>query len=294
MDRFSCMQVFVKAVELGSISAAAVELDLSSQVAGKHIRFLEQALEIKLLNRTTRQQSLTDAGRIYYEKAKHILAEMEEAEAFLAETRSTPRGKLRISAPVTFGNHALAPAITEFLKRYPEVSVELNLSNRKIDLVEEGYDIIFRSGELQDSGLLSRGLAPYKLVLCASPDYIRNSPVLETPDDLKHHECLVFTHSILRTQWSFKGPDGISSALITGRFWTNSGEALRAAAIAGQGLLLQPYELVADDLVNGRLIQVLTEYQPVVGSLHILYSRDRRMTPKLKSFIDFIVLKFGI
>ena len=121
MDRFSCMQVFVKAVELGSISAAAVELDLSSQVAGKHIRFLEQALEIKLLNRTTRQQSLTDAGRIYYEKAKHILAEMEEAEAFLAETRSTPRGKLRISAPVTFGNHALAPAITEFLKKYPEV-----------------------------------------------------------------------------------------------------------------------------------------------------------------------------
>ncbi|MEG0130756.1 MAG: LysR family transcriptional regulator [Acinetobacter sp.] len=288
------MQVFVKAVDLGSISAAAIELDLSSQVAGKHIRFLEQTLEIKLLNRTTRQQSLTDAGRIYYEKAKHILAEMQEAEAFLAETRSTPRGKLRISAPVTFGNHALAPAITEFLKTYPEVSVELNLSNRKIDLVEEGYDIIFRSGELQDSGLLSRGLAPYKLVLCASPKYINSSDPLRSPEDLKHHECLVFTHSVLRTQWSFKGPDGISSALITGRFWTNSGEALRAAALAGQGLLLQPYELVADDLAEGRLIQVLTEYEPVVGSLHILYSRDRRMTPKLKSFIDFIVLKFGI
>lgn len=294
MDRFSCMQVFVKAVELGSISAAAVELDLSSQVAGKHIRFLEQVLEIKLLNRTTRQQSLTDAGRIYYEKAKHILAEMEEAEAFLAETRSTPRGKLRISAPVTFGNHALAPAITEFLNIYPEVSVELNLSNRKIDLVEEGYDIIFRSGELQDSGLLSRGLAPYRLVLCASPKYINSSDLLRTPDDLKNHECLVFTHSVLRTQWSFKGADGISSVLITGRFWTNSGEALRVAAIAGQGLLLQPYELVADDLANGRLVQVLTEYEPVVGALHILYSRDRRMTPKLKSFIDFIVLKFGI
>ncbi|MEG2273399.1 MAG: LysR substrate-binding domain-containing protein, partial [Acinetobacter sp.] len=196
--------------------------------------------------------------------------------------------------PVTFGNHALAPAITEFLKTYPEVSVELNLSNRKIDLVEEGYDIIFRSGELQDSGLLSRGLAPYKLVLCASPKYINSSDPLRSPEDLKHHECLVFTHSVLRTQWSFKGPDGISSALITGRFWTNSGEALRAAALAGQGLLLQPYELVADDLAEGRLIQVLTEYEPVVGSLHILYSRDRRMTPKLKSFIDFIVLKFGI
>ncbi|KAA8731482.1 LysR family transcriptional regulator [Acinetobacter qingfengensis] len=294
MDRFSCMQVFVKTVELGSISAAAIELDISSQVAGKQIKSLEQLLEIKLLHRTTRQQSLTDAGRIFYEKAKYILAEMEEAENFLAEIKSTPRGKLRISAPVTFGNHVLSLVIVEFLKKYPEVNVELILTNRKVDLIEEGYDIVFRSGDLQDSGLISRLLVPYKLVLCASPEYIKFNKKLANPEDLKNHECLVFTHSALKTQWSFKKNNQITSVLISGKYWTNSGEALRIAAIAGQGILLQPYQLVSDDLNSGRLIRILPEYEPINSSMHILYSRDRRMPPKLKSFIDFILIKFGI
>lgn len=287
------MQVFVKAVDLGSISAAAAELNLSSQLAGKQIRALEQGLGIKLLNRTTRRQSLTDGGRVFYERAKNILAEMDAAEALIAETRSTPRGRLRVSAPITFGSRALAPCIPEYLKLHPEVSVDLSLTNRTVDLIEEGFDVVFRTGELPDSGLLARRLASHKLVLCASPAYLKTAPPLRRPEDLLKHECLMFMLTSLRTQWSFDGPDGRVSIPITGRFSTDSGEALRAAAVAGMGVLMQPYELVNEELKAGRLKRLLSQYEPVARPLHALYAPDRRMTPKLRSFLDFAARKFA-
>lgn len=287
------MQVFVKAVELGSISAAAAELDLSSQLAGKQVRALEQGLGIKLLNRTTRRQSLTDAGRTFYERAKNILAEMEAAEALIAETRSTPRGRLRISAPITFGSHALAPEIPKYLRQHPEVTLDLSLTNRTVDLIDEGFDVVFRTGELPDSGLMARPLAPHRLVLCAAPSYLRSAAKLRRPEDLQGHECLVFQLTSLRTQWSFDGPQGRVSIPITGRFSTDSGEALRAAAVAGMGVLLQPQELVAEEIQAGRLVRLLPAYEPVARPLHALYAPDRRMTPKLRSFLDFAVERFG-
>lgn len=287
------MQVFVKAVELGSLSAAADELDISSQLAGKQMRALEQGLGIKLLNRTTRRQSLTDAGRMFYERAKSILSEMADAEALLAETRAVPRGRLRISAPITFGSRALAPLIPEFLKQYPEVSADLSLSNRTVDLIDEGFDVVFRTGELPDSGLLARRLAPYRMVLCAAPAYLKSAGALRTPEDLPRHECLVFSHTTLRTQWVFDGPQGRESVSINGRFSTDSSEALRAAAVAGQGIVLQPHELLAEDIEAGRLLRLLPAYEPAARPLHVLYAPDRRMTPKLRSFLDFAVLKFG-
>lgn len=287
------MQVFVKAVELGSISAAAAELDLSSQLAGKQVRALEQGLGIKLLNRTTRRQSLTDAGRTFYERAKNILAEMEAAEALIAETRSTPRGRLRISAPITFGSHALAPEIPQYLRQHPEVTLDLSLTNRTVDLIDEGFDVVFRTGELPDSGLMARPLAPHRLILCAAPAYLRSAAKLRRPEDLQGHECLVFQLTSLRTQWSFDGPQGRVSIPITGRFSTDSGEALRAAAVAGMGVLLQPQELVAEEIQAGRLVRLLPAYEPVARPLHALYAPDRRMTPKLRSFLDFAVERFG-
>lgn len=287
------MQVFVKAVETGSISAAAEELELSSQLAGKQLRALEHGLGIKLLNRTTRRQSLTDSGRIFYDHAKNILAEMEAAEALIAETRSVPRGRLRISAPITFGSHALAPEIPEYLKLHPEVLLDLSLTNRTVDLVDEGFDVVFRTGELPDSGLLARSLAPLRLVLCAAPAYLKSAGKLSKPEDLQRHECLVFSHTSLRTQWSFEGPDGLVSVPISGRLSTDSGEALRSAAVAGMGVLLQPHELVAGEIDVGRLVRLLPEYEPPTRPLHMLYAPDRRMTPKLRSFIDFTVKKFG-
>lgn len=293
MDRLACMKVFVKAVEAGSISSAAAELNLSSQLAGKQIRALEDGLGIKLLTRTTRRQSLTDSGQLFYERARNILAEMEAVEALMAETRSEPRGRLRISAPITFGSHGLAPEIPEYLRQHPEVSIDLSLTNRTVDLVEEGFDVVFRTGDLPDSSLIARRLASYRLALCAAASYIKLAEPLRAPLDLLKHECLVFSHTSLRTQWSFDGPEGRVTVPINGRFSTNSGEALRAAAVAGMGILLQPYELVADEIEAGRLIRLLPEYEPAARSLHVLYASDRRMTPKLRSFLDFAVQKFS-
>ncbi|RQR35440.1 LysR family transcriptional regulator [Burkholderia sp. Bp9143] len=293
MDRLACMKVFVRAVEAGSISSAANELNMSPQLAGKQIRALEEGLGIKLLSRTTRRQSLTDSGQLFYERAKSILAEMEAAEALMAETRSEPRGRLRISAPITFGSHGLAPEIPEYLSQHPEVSVDLNLSNRTVDLVEEGFDVVFRTGDLPDSSLIARRLGWYRLVLCAAPDYIRSAGKLRSPEDLTNHECLVFSHTVLRTQWTFDGPDGRVSVPIKGRFSTNSGEALRSTAVAGMGILLQPYELVADEIAAGRLVRLLPEYEPPARALHALYASDRQMTPKLRSFLEFAVNRFG-
>lgn len=287
------MQVFVRAVELGSISSAAEDLNISSQLAGKQVRALEQSLGIKLLNRTTRRQSLTDVGTVFYERARTILAEMEAAEALVEDARALPRGRLRISAPITFGSRALAPALVEYLRLYPDVTTDLSLSNRTVDLVEEGFDVVFRTGELPDSSLVARRLAPYRMALCAAPAYLKAAGTPHKPEDLPRHECLVFSHTALRTQWEFDGVEGRVSIAINGRFSTDSSEALRAAAVAGQGLILQPRELLNEDMAAGRLVRLMPDYEPVARALHLLYTADRRMTPKLRSFLDFAVEKFG-
>lgn len=294
MDRLHAMHVFARAVELGSFSAAAAELDISPQLAGKHVQALEASLGIKLLNRTTRRQSLTENGQLFYERAKNILAEMEAAEALIAESRAIPRGKLRVSAPITFGSHALAPLLRNYLRDHPEVAVDLSLSNRTVDLLEEGFDVVFRTGSLPDSGLRARALAPLKVLLCASPSYMQTSPPLDAPQDLHRHECLVFAHTSMRTEWVFEGPDGqVTSVPIVGRFTSDSGEALRAAAVAGHGILLQPSALVAEDIKAGRLVTVLNRYQAPSRPFHMLFAPDRRMTPKLRSFLDFASTHFG-
>jgi DNA-binding transcriptional LysR family regulator len=294
MDRLHAMHVFARAVELGSFSAAAAELDISPQLAGKHVQALEASLGIKLLNRTTRRQSLTENGQLFYERAKNILAEMEAAEALIAESRAIPRGKLRVSAPITFGSHALAPLLRNYLRDHPEVAVDLSLSNRTVDLLEEGFDVVFRTGSLPESGLRARALAPLKVLLCASPSYMQASPPLDAPQDLHRHECLVFAHTSMRTEWVFEGPDGqVTSVPIVGRFTSDSGEALRAAAVAGHGILLQPGALVAEDIKAGRLVTVLNRYQAPSRPFHMLFAPDRRMTPKLRSFLDFASTHFG-
>ena len=293
MDRFTSMRIFAKAVELGSFSAASDALQISSQLVGKHVRVLEQHLGVRLLNRTTRRQSLTEIGKTFYERVKIILAEVDAAESMAAETRAVPRGHIRINAPVTFGIHALAPKLPDYLAAFPEVSVDLTLANRVVDLIDEGYDAVFRVGELSDSGLMARSLAPYRLVLCAAPSYLNSRNPLETPMDLQRHECLGFSHTSLRTHWAFDGPDGRISVPVSGRLMVDSGEALLSAAVAGVGVMLQPIELVEAELDAGRLVVVLPEYRVPTRPMHIVYAPDRRMTPKLRSFLDFAVATFG-
>ncbi|MGE9764678.1 LysR family transcriptional regulator [Pseudomonas sp. PDM20] len=293
MDRLEQMATFVRAVELGSFSAVAEELQMSSQLVGKQVKMLEQHLGLSLLNRTTRRQSLTDFGRAFYQRAKLILADMEAAESLAAVTRGTPSGRLRINAPVTFGMRVLSPRLLEYMVRYPQVAVDLTLSNDLVDLVNDGYDVVFRIGELADSRLKAVPLAPYRLVLCAAPAYLARRPAILAPEDLSQHECLGFAFSDGRSSWTFDGPDGRIEVPITSRLTINQGDPLLAAAVAGLGVVLQPQELVSDALRSGTLVQLLPQYSVPTSPMHILYAPDRRLTPKLRSFLDFAIAAFG-
>jgi DNA-binding transcriptional LysR family regulator len=293
MDRLLSMTVFAKAVELGSFSAAADAFRMSPQLVGKHVQMLEQHLGVRLLNRTTRRQHLTEIGANYYEKVKVILAEVESAEGLAAESKARPSGRLRINAPVSFGIHALMPRLTDYMAAYPEVQVEVSLANRYVDALEEGADAVFRVGELSDSSRIARRLAPYRLILCAAPAYLNAHPPIKSPPDLASHECLGFAYTELRTHWSFDGPEGLVTVPVSGRLMIDSGEALLMAARAGMGVLLQPAELIEPELEAGRLVRVLPKYRPPDRPLHLLYAPDRQMTPKLRSFIEFAVAAFG-
>jgi DNA-binding transcriptional LysR family regulator len=293
MDRLSSMAAFVKAVETGSFSAAGDAMQMSAQLIGKHVHHLEQRLGVRLLNRTTRRQSLTDFGREFYERSKSILAEVEMAENLAAETQALPSGRLRINAPVSFGMQSLAPRLPEFMQANPMISVELTLANRSVDLIDEGFDVVFRVGQLSDSGLIARPLAPYRLILCAAPSYLNGRPPITTPWDLQEHECLGFSHTELRTHWTFDGPEGRVVVPVSGRYMADHGEPLLCAAIAGLGVMLQPVELVSHSLEQGALVPLLPDYPVPSRALHVLYAPDRRITPKLRTFLDFATSTFG-
>lgn len=293
MDRLTQMATFVKTVELGSFSAAAEDLNLSPQLVGKQVKMLEQHLGVSLLHRTTRRQSLTDFGRAFYPRAKLILADMQSAENLAALTRGTPSGRLRINAPVTFGIRTLSPRLLEYMVRYPQVSVDLTLSNELVDIVDDGYDAVFRIGELESSGLKALPLEPYQMVLCAAPSYLARRPPIINPWDLQQQECLGFTYSDGRSHWSFDSPEGRIDVPITSKLTINQGDPLLAAAVAGLGVVLQPIELVSDALRDGTLVRLLPQYPVPDTAMHILYAPDRRMTPKLRSFLEFAREAFG-
>lgn len=293
MDRVANMLAFARTVELGSFSAAADTLSLSPQMIGKQVRQLEDHLGLQLLNRTTRRQSLTDFGRAYYERVQHILAELESVEAFAAESLAQPRGLLRISAPLTFGAHALAKAVPDYVSLYPEVEIDLVLSDRVVDLIEDGIDVAFRVGKMADSSLVARSLKPMEPIVCAAPSYFIKKGRPAKPSDLAGHDILGFAHAIERMGWAFDGPSGREVVEVRSRFRANSGQALRALALAGMGIVLQPFDLVGDDIMDGRLVEVFQDYQAVTRPMHIVYPPHRRITPKLRSFIDFAVERFA-
>jgi len=246
------------------------------------------------LSRTTRRQHLTDIGAIYYDRVKGILAGVESAEGLVAEAHQTPRGRLKISAPATFGMYALSKSLPTFMEHYPALSVELSLSNRYVDLIHEGFDVAFRVGELADSGLIARPLRPYRLRLCASPHYLESKPSIRHPNDLIDHECLRFFHPELSTHWTFTTPEGVLAVPVSGRLIVDNGESLMAAARAGMGLLFQPDELVEEDLASGRLVEVLKDFPAPSRPLNVVFAPDRQMTPKLRLFIDFAIKAFGV
>lgn len=295
MDRLASMEVFVRVVEAGSLTAAGISLGLSSQMVGKHLRFLEERTGARLLHRTTRRQSLTEIGSAYYERCKLVLAEAEAADAVAQNLRATPRGKLRINAPLSFGAHSLTPALIRYMQRYPEVSVDLSLTDRVVDLAEEGYDAVIRISPLKDSGLIARALKPYQLIACASPAYLAQRGTPQVPADLASHECLGFAYWAAPPlfDWEFTGPSGTERVSVRSQFLVNNGQALRQAALSGFGITLQAEDMLREDLASGRLVQVLPSYAAPTRPMHIVFMPDRRPTPKLRSFVDFVVAEFG-
>lgn len=292
MDKLRSMEIFVATVDDGSFTAAAARFDMSAVMVGKHIAFLEERLGARLLTRTTRRQSLTEIGRQYVDQCRAILAQISAAETGAEAMHATPRGKLKITAPVSFGSEWISPAMTEYLAQHPEVSLDLNLNDRLVDIVEEGYDAAVRIGVLEDSSMVARALRPYRMVICAAPAYLERHGTPRTPEDLAHHECLDFMQWSHQVRWRLKGQLGANSVRES-RFRSNNGHALRIAALHGFGIVMQAEMLLANEIAAGRLVPVLEDCVPVARPMHLVYSRDRQPTPKLKTFIDFMLARFG-
>lgn len=295
LDRLGSMNAFVVATEEGSYAAAARRLDMSAQMVAKHVSALEARLGARLLNRTTRRQSLTEVGHAYYERCKHILTEALAADSLAQVMNATPRGKLRISAPVTFGSWGLMPFITGFLRRHPEVEIDLHLSDRFVDLVEEGYEVAFRLGPVGTSTLVARPLAPYPLLVCAAPAYLKARGMPQVPADLTKHECLGYAYWSRPpdSQWLFYEAGQLLSIQVGGRLRVNESKALLTAAIDGFGVLQGPADFLQPAIAAGELVPLLSEFEIPGRQMHLLYSADRQRTAKLRSFIDAAVEYFA-
>ncbi|WEF33087.1 LysR family transcriptional regulator [Pseudoduganella chitinolytica] len=292
MDKLKSMEVFVAAVDAGSFAGAAERCAMSAVMVGKHIRQLESLLGASLLTRTTRRQALTEIGRQYAAQCRQILAQIDMAESVAESMRVAPRGLLRVTAPVSFGAQWLSPAVTDYLARWPDVAVELNLNDRLVDMVEEGFDVALRVGPLPDSGLVARPLRPYGMTICAAPAYLARHGTPRTPADLAAHECLEFTGWDQQTRWRLLGEkDG--RHVRPGRIRANNTQALRMAALAGFGIVMQAETILRPDIEAGLLVPLLQDYLPAPRPMHVLYSRDRQATPKLTTFVEFLLERFG-
>jgi len=292
MDRLTSMEVFVAVVELGSLTAAAGKMGISAPMVGKHLRALEAHLGAAVLVRSTRRQSLSEIGRAYYERCKVILDEVRFADSVAAVLQQKPRGKLRISAPVSFGSLRFAPGLVDYMKNHPEVSIELVLNDRVVDLIEDGFDAAIRIGDLRDSGLVARPLASYAMMIAATPEYLARHGIPMTPVDLVQHNCLGFTHWHHRGGWKLGRNHTEDAQTPTCLFECSHGPALRMVALQSLGLVMQPKILLEDDVVAGRLVAVLDKYLPPPSPVHLVYQRDRQQLPKMKTLISFIVERF--
>ena len=289
LDKLVGMTVFRRAVELGSLAAAARALELSPEMAGQHLKALEGRLGVRLLKRTTRRLGLTDAGRAYYDRCIAALDEIALAEAEAGSGQAEPGGRLRIATPLAFGTALLAPAIAAFLDRHPGVSVEAELSERAVDLLTENVDLALRLGELPPSGLIARRLASFPLMLAASPAYLSNHPAPERPRDLAAHQTLIYTQTHAPTRWSFTGPAGTGeSVAVDGRIRASDVSFLLDLALIGRGILLAPSFVLNDSLEAGRLVPVLPDWHERSLPLHALWPHRTLIPATVRAFIDFL------
>jgi DNA-binding transcriptional LysR family regulator len=293
MDRFATLTIFTSVVEAESFTAAADKLGLSRAAVSKAVLELEAALGARLLERTTRRVKVNAVGAAYYEKCVRILADLDEADRAVRQLHDEPRGTLRVNAPLSFAVLHLKPVITGYLAAYPDVTLSLTLSDRFVDLIDEGFDLAIRIAKLEDSSLVARRLAPARRVLCASPAYLKAHGTPAKPADLAEHRCLLYGAGTRPEPWLLRGPDGEHSVRVAGPLASNNGDMLHCAAVDGQGITLLPTFIVGPSLQAGELQVVLPDYQPEELAIYAVYPPNRHLAAKVRAFIDGLVKHFG-
>lgn len=292
MEHLADIVIFVRVVDAGSFTAAAEGLSISKSYASRRVRALEDHLGARLLDRTTRRLSLTEAGRAFYEQAAPHLDGLADAERAVAALQSAPRGTLRLAAPLSFGLRWLQPALLGFMARWPELRVEVSFDDRTVDVVAEGYDLAIRGGRLVDSSLVARRLAPITGVVAASPAYLARAGTPTHPSELSRHACLDYAVATTMPRWWLSGPDGEVSAEVDALYLADNGLALVAAAVAGAGVVYQPDFLVRDDVRAGRLVQLFPGWQTWQGAFHAVYPHRRHLSPKVRLLVEHLVQAF--
>ncbi|MEM7022017.1 MAG: LysR family transcriptional regulator [Pseudomonadota bacterium] len=295
MDSVAAMQVFVRVVETGGLSAAGRALGLAPSSVSRRVGELEHALGVRLLQRTTRRLSLTEAGETYYERARDILRAVDEANLAVTAKRAGPSGVLRLTVPASIARQHIAPAVAAFQQQYSAVQIVMLVTDRVADVVGEGLDLALRVGQLEDSSLIARKVGQARRVVCASPAYLRSAGEPAHPADLTHHACVIFrTHPGVNL-WRFRRGDEHIEVRVTGTFFSDDGEALAAAACAGLGIVLIPEWLVGADLSSGRLVELLCDFapEPATTALHALYAPGPYVPPKVRAFVDFLAGRFS-
>ncbi|WP_027164467.1 LysR family transcriptional regulator [Mesorhizobium sp. WSM3224] len=289
MDRLESMEVFLKAVDFGSFAAAAAALDLSGPMVGKHVRFLEERLGMRLLNRTTRRQSLTDFGRAYYERCRIVLAEAQAADALAADQLSEPRGRLRVTMPTHFGRHCVTPILLELARRYPTLELDLSLSDRFADLVEDGFDMAIRTGMLDDrAGIIARRVARQRMIVCASPAYTEAFGQPAGLEDIAGHQAIIYRRLGQALQpWLFPRDDGSVAEIVpAGRLRLDDLDAIADAATDGMGLAWLPYWLVRQRIEAGTLMRVLPQQPDHLYDCHALWLQTPHLPLKVRLAVD--------
>ena len=295
MDSVAGMRIFVRVVDAGSFSAAGRQLGVAPSSVSRQISGLEYELGARLFHRTTRKLSLTEAGRLFHERAAQILVEVEEAKLAMSQIGGAPSGILRLTVPASIGRLHIAPALAAFQERFPAVQIVLSMTDRLVDLVDEGFDLAIRVGRQRDSSLIARRIGWGRRVVCGSPSYLEKAGMPKVPADLADHNCLTFRSHPGSNLWSFRGPKGTSKVRVSGGLFADNGEALCAAAVAGLGLILVPNWLVGIEIRRGRLRQVLGKFQvvPEASPLYAVYPHQRHLPPKVRAFVDFLVERFA-
>ncbi|MDX2103776.1 MAG: LysR family transcriptional regulator [Alphaproteobacteria bacterium] len=289
MDRLTTMLVFRRVAELGSLSAAARALGLSPAAVSRQLSQLEERLGARLITRTTRRLNLTETGRAFQERVVRILDDIDEAERAVGALAQAPRGVLRINAPLTFGLRHLSPVVPRFLTSFPDVRLDLDLTDRFVDVMEEGLDVALRvRTALPDSSLVARRLGPVTRVLAASPDYLANHGVPKHPADLSDHAAIVYSHATSPTEWRFEGPQGPVAVQVRPRLTVNSGEAVRHAMLGGCGIAHLPRFIIGEDVDAGRLVPLLSAWSLPAHSLFAIWPPGRHLAPKVRVFIEFL------